>query len=461
MLSTPHFYPINFTHGQFMRFFSPYLLIISAALCVTSQAHAQDIDWWFDIEVVIFKRNIDVSTITEQFAHTAPKFADHNAVDLLSDYIQPNLDYLYGGLAICSQGEEPKPSKASSRDLHLDNTVFQLNKDMALAEAQITSEKASEPFPVKTDQIDDTLTIANQNVSIAYTWQKVHWQFPTELPCVFARDKVLLEGPYEHPITRSMAKRVPVEIDGIFWPERFNPSLLPKDYAELDALVKRIDGQRDLSLILHLTWRQPVVFGRSKAVPMKLIAGANYADVFSQSGWRKPTTLSNMGDLTTLVSAQEPDNAETATPRDLFTEIELALQDKSPFTPNALDTPLSQRVDEEEVNPLLLAEPVVEKPLWQLEGAMKIYLQNVGRTPYLHIDSDLDFRLPIKRDQPTSTPETQNDFLQSYNFNQLRRVISTQLHYFDHPLFGMVVQIRRYEPPPPLETAETAELDIN
>jgi len=28
-----------------------------------------------------------------------------------------------------------------------------------------------------------------------------------------------------------------------------------------------------------------------------------------------------------------------------------------------------------------------------------------------------------------------------------RRVISTQLHYFDHPLFGFVVQIRRYNRP--------------
>ena len=28
-----------------------------------------------------------------------------------------------------------------------------------------------------------------------------------------------------------------------------------------------------------------------------------------------------------------------------------------------------------------------------------------------------------------------------------RRVISKQLHYFDHPLYGFIVQIRRYERP--------------
>ena len=76
-----------------------------------------------------------------------------------------------------------------------------------------------------------------------------------------------------------------------------------------------------------------------------------------------------------------------------------------------------------------------------------MYLENLGRTPYLHIDSDLDFRAPITLRLPGETDVEPNNFLQSFHFDQLRRVISTQLHYFDHPLFGMVVQIRRYEPP--------------
>ncbi|MFT6896636.1 MAG: hypothetical protein ACJA13_001039 [Paraglaciecola sp.] len=450
-----HCYQTSFKRGRFTRLFSPSLLIITAALCLTSQARAQSNDWWFDIEVVIFKRNIDVSTITEQFAHTAPKFVAHNAVDLLSDYIQPNLDYLNAGLAVCSQGEEPEPSTAPDSDLHLENAVFQLNKEMALAQDQLTSQKAGEPGPVKADNIDEELTITDQTPSVPDPWQQVHWQLPTQLPCVFARDKVLLRGPYDQPIAAPMAKRVPGEIDGIFWPKRLSPYLLPKDNAELDALVKRIGWQRDISPILHLTWRQPVVFGRSKAVPMKLIAGENYADEFSQSGWRKPPTLSSTGDLASLAAGQEPDTTAAVTPRDLFREIELALQDTTPIQLDKLDPTVAQGADKEEVNPLQIDEPAHEKPLWQLEGSMNIYLQNVGRTPYLHIDSDLDFRVPVKREQPGSSSETQNDFLQSYNFNQLRRVISTQLHYFDHPLFGMVVQIRRYEPPAP------AELDAN
>jgi len=97
----------------------------------------------------------------------------------------------------------------------------------------------------------------------------------------------------------------------------------------------------------------------------------------------------------------------------------------------------------------------------------------------LHIDSNLDFRqaifaptkttsikgfpdgfseqgtvainpmLQLSTEQPnTEQPDyLQPNFLHSVNFNQLRRVISKQVHYFDHPLFGMVVRINRHKWP--------------
>mgnify|MGYP003680067870 CR=1 FL=1 len=39
------------------------------------------------------------------------------------------------------------------------------------------------------------------------------------------------------------------------------------------------------------------------------------------------------------------------------------------------------------------------------------------------------------------------DTLESINVKHFKRVISKQLHYFDHPLFGMVVYISRYQWP--------------
>jgi len=38
-------------------------------------------------------------------------------------------------------------------------------------------------------------------------------------------------------------------------------------------------------------------------------------------------------------------------------------------------------------------------------------------------------------------------FLNSYPMQQLRVIRSGEIHYLDHPMFGMLIQIRKYEPP--------------
>jgi hypothetical protein len=101
----------------------------------------------------------------------------------------------------------------------------------------------------------------------------------------------------------------------------------------------------------------------------------------------------------------------------------------------------------------------------------------------LHIDSNLDIRQPIydpKKSHKIEDLSThlsgqaaivvnqlqqpnflQPNFLQSVNFNQLRRVISKQVHYFDHPLFGMIVRINRYRwPEIEQEQEQEQETDI-
>ena len=65
----------------------------------------------------------------------------------------------------------------------------------------------------------------------------------------------------------------------------------------------------------------------------------------------------------------------------------------------------------------------------------------------IHIDSKLFYRQPIPVDANASA-DTQPEYeLVAVPFHQMRRVISKQLHYFDHPLFGMVVKIRRFKTP--------------
>jgi hypothetical protein len=89
---------------------------------------------------------------------------------------------------------------------------------------------------------------------------------------------------------------------------------------------------------------------------------------------------------------------------------------------------------------------------------MKVFLKYINRVPYLHIDSDMFYRQPVPETylgsdenelslDESTTAHNVTYRLASVPLAEQRRVISTQLHYFDHPLFGFVVQIRRYKRP--------------
>ncbi|MEO2281922.1 CsiV family protein [Pseudoalteromonas pernae] len=67
-------------------------------------------------------------------------------------------------------------------------------------------------------------------------------------------------------------------------------------------------------------------------------------------------------------------------------------------------------------------------PVWELDGFLKVHLNH-----YLYITSNLITRHSGDTDTGVSS-----------EFSQFRRVISGEIHYFDHPQIGMLVQIRRF-----------------
>ncbi|POF58615.1 hypothetical protein CRN58_13170, partial [Vibrio vulnificus] len=106
-------------------------------------------------------------------------------------------------------------------------------------------------------------------------------------------------------------------------------------------------------------------------------------------------------------------------------------------------------------------------PLYELDGTLQVYVQH-----YLFIETALDLKEPSVREitleatpleenaeqlgqvdgnvqlgnltevTPTVTVE---QFLKSYRMDQKRRMRSGETHYLDHPLLGMVIQVRRVE----------------
>lgn len=110
--------------------------------------------------------------------------------------------------------------------------------------------------------------------------------------------------------------------------------------------------------------------------------------------------------------------------------------------------------------------------LYELEGKMKVYVQH-----YLFTEAEIDLREPSRREVIVGTEPLDNtgidpmltpadpavansnvqvghlqevkkqveveEFLKSYRFDQQRQMGSNEMHYIDHPLMGMIIQIRR------------------
>lgn len=206
------------------------------------------------------------------------------------------------------------------------------------------------------------------------------------------------------------------------------PFLAPATQLELADMRQQIIRRGVGTPLLHMSWYQPV-FGIDEQFKVRLFGGENYGERFAPSGYRYAD--SNVTEQAKELSLEER------------LEVLLAQQQKGQleFTARSEDHPLSP--------PPLLTRDDNAPAVWELDGTVHIYL--VGN--YLHIASNLELREPQAVNWQPATlqaqaeralqPRNDGEFLRSFKLDQLRRVISHETHYFDHPKLGIAVQIRR------------------
>ena len=289
---------------------------------------------------------------------------------------------------------------------------------------------------------------------------------------------------------------LPIIIEGHDWPAASKAHLLTSNQQALSSISRQIRSNRELERLFHATWRQPVMFGKNKAFNVRLYGGQNYAQQFDMNGDMREQKLANSSDNEPNNSATEFGYDSTAALSDYdsnytsgadknslsdvstaFEADKIAAQDTDQFIAvsdifadlnrrlsnpqaieygafKALDTPMIVEQGEDDA-----IDASLRTPIWEIDGTIKVFLKYINRVPYLHVDSEMFYRQPVplsyfsseddstgnaaKPRQATSTEYK----LVSVPLAEQRRVISTQLHYFDHPLFGFVVQIRRYNRP--------------
>jgi hypothetical protein len=469
--------------------------------------------WWFDVEVIIFKRDSNFNELSEKFAHQTIDTTPSKALDLLSAYLRPDLSYLRAGLPFCEASSRAEKQRQFEQDFAFPAPIAEpkpsveprIGQGIAAVQqtsSQVVSAKVTQPIPeqglaaskLASPQSEPTALVAMSPPpqadrasnyvprDISVKW--LEWQIPKQLPCVYSEQLTLLTNPFSAPQEEQDSLKdiasVPIKINGLDWARKGQAFLLPQDQLNLRSLFTSINRQRDLQTMLYAGWRQEVKFGREKAQALRLFAGQNYASTFSSNGHLKQAVDSKqelglspyipLAEHAQFNAQQQADNqynvAQLAN-SELFNAIYASLDDaNAPLDiDNFFVSPKTQTGPQNTLSPLRTQDTEI----WQLEGELKVYLQNVGRTPYLHIDSNFDYRQPVydaSLQNPSSQQQeaivvgahnTQPNRLESINVKHFKRVISKQLHYFDHPLFGMVVYISRYQWPEEPQQAD----DIN
>ncbi len=180
--------------------------------------------------------------------------------------------------------------------------------------------------------------------------------------------------------------------------------LLPDSQDKLAGVLNSISRSRLYRPILHLSWRQPVV-DKADAVPIHIHGGTEYP-------------------------APQPTVAPAPTNGGADNDSGNGAGDAAPSFGDGTAAPSA--------TPMATPAPAVPTTIPEIDGTL-----TVTRARYLHLWADLTYTAPIATaDDPTPT-------LHRFRMQQHRRMRSGEIHYLDHPMFGVIVLATPYEPPKP------------
>jgi hypothetical protein len=365
------------------------LVLFSTSMQALSQ---EEEDWWFDVEVIAIKRNTANTALEEDFSNISHEVSSTKAIDLISLplYRRANslLD-LQGMLYECSPASTLYQSKLpfldSKESINFsDATVDAVNKYKIFTPLLSSEER----FLI----LLDAQNCSDQKKAITSSLRVVN--STSEIP-------VYLQQP-------SISRTENVYLLG-------DNQLTLLDYA------KKLFGQHDIGALSHIAWRQAVFFGEENS---------SFYRVFAGKKLKLPEQ--SISSYDTLKQQYDPEikniigpNSET-----FFAELQQQLNEGNPVN-------WQSRASKKESK---LTELASVDDVWEIDGKIKVYLKYINRVPYLHIESEFEFhQLAL------------NSFgdaeIKQYPFKQRRRVISKQIHYFDHPKMGIIIRLQRYEKP--------------
>lgn len=365
---------------------------------------------WFDVEVLVFKQTPQYYSDQEQFPLQLKPIPVAQHLDLLSQHHdlqngQRRINYA-GLLRPCSQ-----QSSANTND-RLDTRDWL----PILTNYRVDSQTLS------TQVRTDVLCQPDQQI-IVDAWVN-NPMGPAPMIDTGPRDvaEALIDGPH-----------------GDMYRTR-TPFLLPATELQLSAVRDRLASQSGKQTLLHTVWRQPV-FSRNQGQKLRVFAGENFTRDYDYLGFAREHYLTPLEPTHNADAIAQHDN-----PLDRIDRLLHGIaQGQTPFSrPGTHTLALPEQPETYPAN--------LPNEAWELDGLMHIYL--VGN--YLHVHGEFNLReevdvplqatsLQAQADAALDAREATQAYLKAYYFDQIRRMISHETHYMDHPHLGIIVQIRRTE----------------
>jgi hypothetical protein len=128
----------------------------------------------------------------------------------------------------------------------------------------------------------------------------------------------------------------------------------------------------------------------------------------------------------------------------------LAREQSIPLRLSAVTADTATATEEGSSAPDVDTTTPVENPALRLDGTLRLILAR-----YLHLETDLRYRAVGDATPPVdngffSLPDAAPAEQPVYRMNESRRMRSREVHYLDHPMFGVIALVTPYEQPAPV-----------
>jgi hypothetical protein len=481
-------------------------LLTSFVLMVTaSQSFAYSfVGRWFEVEVILLSQLGDKANIKEAFT-TNKALPDYNRhIDILASYLSPDIESLKNNMPQCGErgwlldtyqeSLAPKPyfvvktleeielerlAKLTFDDVAgsplsddaIDDELARsqpTGRDMPVVESDIQTDEvvsqaitdaASEAEPELTAEQISYLAQAKEAFS-EYKFNLLDDLYYDEL-CVLSPKKYLSIvsdnlAEYNTVIHHNMQRIV----DGAPFENSEIPYLLDQDAFQLKDIYKQLRRSREFRPLLHVAWRQPV-YRLNQAIPVRLYAGEHLEQTYQdqQSLYLKQQALlaEQESTIEALVNSEDNTLAETESinqVKEIRKSKLLNIIENADAFPEDINDLLAKTEQDKQLYQTLLSqtEQIYDGPTqpiqpWYLDGFFRLHLHR----NYLNITADFNIlsKTLANYENDALLPDTHETVFETINFDQKRRIITKEIHYFDHPHMGMIVQVRRYNRPKP------------